>query len=503
MDFVIRLLKSVLGFFKRASARVDHKCRAGSVGLLWPVLGSAALVIPCFWHPRIAAGDLGSHVYNAWVYNNIIAGKVEGYSLSGQINNVLFDSVLSVLGRIFGYVWAERLAVSAAVWIFFWGAWHWIRVATGRRPWSVVPILAMITYGWTFHAGFFNFYLSVGFAFLGLAVFSNGSGWRSVLCPALACLSFSAHPLGFIWLVGAISYTLCSSRCRVQGKLVLLGFVAAALVAIRLFIRHERFFALPASDSRWFLNGSDQIVLGSYYWGVLLVVAVVCIPELIRVIARWGEKGFEWPVWLLPIELYLITMMVVATQPSTLHVPWWSGTVGFILERTTLISAVLLCGCAALLPFSLLKRWVIGSAAVLFFGLVYSDTAWLNRMEKAIAATVRTVPAGSRVLGTFDSSPPNSRLMFNWHMLDRSCIGHCFSYSNYEPSTGQFRIRASESNRNVLIWGVGDAVKGNYVVRTEDLPVYQVYQDPSDRMKFGIRSLSVGEKNGSKLTERN
>jgi hypothetical protein len=124
-------------------------------------------------------------------------------------------------------------------------------------------------------------------------------------------------------------------------------------------------------------------------------------------------------------------------------------------------------------------------------------------MEHVIAATVRTIPAGSRVLGTFDSSPPNSRLMFNWHMLDRSCIGHCFSYSNYEPSTGQFRIRASESNRNVLIWGVVDAVKGNYVVRTEDLPVYQVYQDSSDRMKFGIRSLSAGEKNGSKLKERN
>ncbi len=28
---------------------------------------SAGLLIPCFWHRRIEAGDLGSHVYNAWL----------------------------------------------------------------------------------------------------------------------------------------------------------------------------------------------------------------------------------------------------------------------------------------------------------------------------------------------------------------------------------------------------------------------------------------------------
>ena len=25
-------------------------------------------------------------------------------------------------------------------------------------------------------------------------------------------------------------------------------------------------------------------------------------------------------------------------------------------------------------------------------------------------------------------------------MIDRICVGHCYSYANYEPSTDQFRI---------------------------------------------------------------
>jgi hypothetical protein len=29
-------------------------------------------------------------------------------------------------------------------------------------PWFLVPCLAMLTYGWVFYMGFFNFYLAAG-----------------------------------------------------------------------------------------------------------------------------------------------------------------------------------------------------------------------------------------------------------------------------------------------------------------------------------------------------
>ena len=35
------------------------------------LLISAAILIPCFWHSRIVAGDLGSHAYNAWLAQGI------------------------------------------------------------------------------------------------------------------------------------------------------------------------------------------------------------------------------------------------------------------------------------------------------------------------------------------------------------------------------------------------------------------------------------------------
>src|SRR5262249_52154204 len=39
---------------------------------------SVLLLIPCFWHRRIEAGDLPSHVYNAWLAQLIGQGQAPG-----------------------------------------------------------------------------------------------------------------------------------------------------------------------------------------------------------------------------------------------------------------------------------------------------------------------------------------------------------------------------------------------------------------------------------------
>src|SRR2546423_14636957 len=66
------------------------------------VLISLALLIPCFWHKRIEAGDLASHVYNVWLAQLIQRGQAPGLYLANQWNNVLFDFLLLKLGNIFG-----------------------------------------------------------------------------------------------------------------------------------------------------------------------------------------------------------------------------------------------------------------------------------------------------------------------------------------------------------------------------------------------------------------
>src|SRR5271169_6675008 len=52
---------------------------------------SAAVLLPCFWHHRIVAGDLGSHVYNAWLALLVQRGQAPGVWLTNRWNNVLFD----------------------------------------------------------------------------------------------------------------------------------------------------------------------------------------------------------------------------------------------------------------------------------------------------------------------------------------------------------------------------------------------------------------------------
>ena len=52
---------------------------------------SAVLVVPCAWPRRIEAGDLASHVYNAWLAQLIAKGQAPGLYIGKKWNNVLFD----------------------------------------------------------------------------------------------------------------------------------------------------------------------------------------------------------------------------------------------------------------------------------------------------------------------------------------------------------------------------------------------------------------------------
>src|SRR6266849_1936634 len=70
---------------------------------------SSGLLVPCFWHRRIEAGDLASHVYNAWLAQLIERGQAPGLYLARQWNNVLFDLLLLSLGICLGWRWRRKL----------------------------------------------------------------------------------------------------------------------------------------------------------------------------------------------------------------------------------------------------------------------------------------------------------------------------------------------------------------------------------------------------------
>src|SRR6266446_3541013 len=169
---------------------------------------SVGLLIPCFWHRRIEAGDLASHVYNAWLAQLIERGQAPGLYLARQWNNVLFDLLLLKLGNFVGLAAAQKILVPLCVLIFFWGAFALVAAVSRRPPWFFLPCLAMLAYGWTFNLGFFNYYLSLGLGFFAIAIIWRGRGRELIPAAVLAVIVVVAHPQGFVWLVGCTSYVV-------------------------------------------------------------------------------------------------------------------------------------------------------------------------------------------------------------------------------------------------------------------------------------------------------
>lgn len=137
-----------------------------------------------------------------------------------------------------------------------------------------------------------------------------------------------------------------------------------------------------------------------------------------------------------------------------------------------------------------------GLSACVFFFFLYQDTAKINSMETHAEQLVSELPFGTRIMQTLYQPPGRAVDSFD-SIMDRACIERCFSFSNYEAPAGQFRVRALPGNGIVTTSAqdVLDIAGGNYVVKPQDLPVYQVYQCGPLITDLCIRKLEAGERN--------
>jgi hypothetical protein len=133
--------------------------------------------------------------------------------------------------------------------------------------------------------------------------------------------------------------------------------------------------------------------------------------------------------------------------------------------------------------------------AVLFFAFLFHDERALNSFEDRMQDTVASLPPGQRVISAIQD--PNLRINALAHVIDRVCVGRCYSYANYEPSTAQFRIRAEAENPFVASSYEDSWLMqmGAYVVKERDLPLYQIDMDAGGRLV--VRSLRAGAPSGS------
>jgi hypothetical protein len=467
----------------------------------WRVLVLSVLItIPCLWHRHIEAGDLASHVYNAWLAQLIGKGQAPGLYIVPQWNNVLCDVALLRLGNLLGLAAAEKIVVSGCVLIFFWGVFALVGAVAQRAPWHLTPCIAMLAYGYTFNMGFLNYYVSIGLACFGLAIAWQGRGWDWVLVAASLALVLLGHPLGFSWMAGTIVYIAVWKRLPPRWRLLLPVAAAVGFYVVRWYLTNRaQYQADWAQEPFYKFNGADQLVLYGDRYVFLscaaLLWGIVCFGT--EVFRRRGERAF-WRSIHLSCKLYLVIFCATALLPENFHVSWFAGWIGLLVSRLTTISAVFgLCVLGCLKP----RRWQVtgfAACAVIFFGFLYQDACTLNRMESQAEELLTGLPWGTKVIATI-SEPQASRMEFIAHIVDRACIGRCFSYANYEPSSGQFRIRVRQGSPVVTASSDDseDMQGGAYEVQDEDLPLKLIYQcDQDDLTRLCLRDLAKGEKTG-------
>ena len=460
---------------------------------------SALLLVPCFWHQRIEAGDLGSHVYNTWLAQLVHEGRAPGVYIVWQWDNILFDLLLFYFAEVFGLAVAQKIVVSLCVLIFFWGVFALMRATSGRAPWLLVPCIAMLTYSYIFHRGFMNYYLSLGLASIGLALAWPARRNGLIATAILAPIILLAHPLGFLWLLGASAYRLLWLRVSGSTKFLLPIVALTILLGARWFVGHQREYAVGWGQSPfWLLNGTDQFhVFGDRYrYFSIGIGAFVLMATALAGLQLQGRHIFEEDRRLI-IEFYGIAFCATALLPENLHAGPTGGWIGALVTRLTLVSAIFgLCWLASLPPHFWHVLIMIPVAAV-FFGFLFQDTGLLNRMEASAEHVTRQLPFGTRTLATIFA--PNDYRTILLHVPDRACVGHCFLVSNYEPSTRKFRVRVDQGSP-VVTASLDDSVDmqdGRYEVQEEDLPLKQMYQcTANDLTKICIRDLAEDEKNG-------
>ncbi len=467
----------------------------------WAILTiSVAMIVPCLWHGRIEAGDLGSHVYNAWLAQLIERGQAPGLYIVRQWNNVLFDWMLLHAANVVGFGAAEKIVVSACVVIFFWGVFAFVAAASGRPPWFLTPCVAMLAYGFSFNMGFLNYYLSIGVACFSLALLWRGRGLERLLGLILAPFVLLAHPLGFLWLMGTALYLFLWTKLPKRWNLAAPAACVAALFAARWYLAHRVQFPVDWSDTPFYLlNGADQLVLYGqrYVWLAWAAVLFGIVSFLFQARASKDDKA-SLKLLILPSQLYFVAICATALLPEDLRPSLYGGWIGLLVFRLTTISAIFgLCVLACLRP----KKWQFAgfmAVAIVFFAFLYQDTKALNRMESNAEKLFSGLPYGTRVVPTI-GAPEDSRVQFIGHLVDRACIGRCFTYSNYEPSSGQFRVRVRKGSPVATDSAddSSDMEGGPYKVQDTDLPLVQIYQcDEADPTRLCLHKLAEGETTG-------
>jgi hypothetical protein len=213
------------------------------------------------------------------------------------------------------------------------------------------------------------------------------------------------------------------------------------------------------------------------WWGALLVLEA-------------ARRGWSDVATSIPFQIVVLNAVGIAAIPTSLLLPGYPAGFQLLAERMGLAQGIMVClllSRGAATPARIATGCVI---AAVFFGTLYRSDRALIAGEDRAAAAVASLPAGSRVVSGFCSG---GRLNYAYHLLDRACIGRCFSYANFEPSSGQFRLRVKPGSRIAVdnIHRADEFEEGTVTVLAAEAPLYRVEPGPGDSAR--VRLLGEGD----------
>lgn len=415
-----------------------------------------------------------------------------GLWIASQSNNILFDVLLEALFVNVGPALAQRIAVSLSVLVFAWGAVRFIERIAGKNRRFVVPCVALFSYGYIFHIGFFNFYLSMGLCLWYLAIVWMKS-WRThALASFLLIPAWVAHPFPVIWALGIAAYAICVRTLSKRGRTLVFLLGISFLVVLHYFLL-SRYRVEWSAQQIVFVTGTNQLsVFGPEFMIPLAALLFVWLRLLRKLIKLRGLELVDE----IPLQLWLLNAMAVVLVPNQIQFSQFDRQFGYITTRLSLGAAILLCTALASVPSDKFGSFSLAITTIAFFALLYRSEQKLNRLEDRLDAVIGEMPAKQRVIAQVPKQ--SLRWLCFQHDLDRACIGRCFSYGNYEASSGQFRVHALANNGVVLSdHNDVDAVRtGKYIVRASDLPLELVFPCGAGYHDVCSRKLQAGEING-------
>jgi hypothetical protein len=310
--------------------------------------------------------------------------------------------------------------------------------------------------------------------FWALALVWRPTAARVAWAVPLLAVAYAAHVLPVVWTVCLLSYVWVAHAVAPRRRIWLLAVYVLAVLGVRMALT-ARFVTSWSIQQMVSVSGADQVwVFGGKYFVVLAGLLLVWGALFLQVLHRRGTLRTVLGV---PFQIAVLSAAGVLVLPGTVLLPGFNHTLAYIAERMSLGVAVCVCATLAASRPRRLERGVTALVALAFFAFLYVDERALNRFEDRMQGVMAQLPAGGRVVSAI--TDPGSRIAPLVHVIDRVCLGRCFSFGNYEASTAQFRLRAIRPNpwvthRYADAWAIQS---GTWTPQQAHLPLFEVTAD--------------------------